>query len=458
MFPKYESFVFEKVRKTRLPSVATAVVRGNDVVWSGAVGFRDLANGLAATPRSLYGIGSVTKSFTALAIMQLAEQGKLSVNDPVDRFLPFTICPQGEKVRLWHLLSHSSGIPGLAYAECFINNVTGADAGWLPISSVEDMLAFMKNAGEWAITKPGERWFYLNEGYYLLSAIIEKVSGQKFYDYIHDRIFAPLGMERSYFRKVEVEKDGELALPYLVMQDGERRLSAYPYGLTGDGGILSSVLDMAKYVGMYLGWGKAGSTGEQLVSKESIEEMQTPRVKTPPEGNPFGDYRYAYGLGVLENFLGRRLVGHSGSVGVSTAYMGFIPSENLGVVVLANGSGYTPSQLGQYALAEALGEDPDALPFVQREANLADLEGTYETYQGTTQMQVKAAGDFITLVQKSRLGVNTVMLIPEEQGKEVRKFYTLSGGTRLPVEFRLKDGKAELIYERYLLRRTGKLS
>ena len=78
---------------------------------------RDAEKGLAATPDSLYSIGSVTKSFTTLAIMQLAEQGKLSVDDPIEKYMPFDIHPGGETVRIWHLMSHSSGLPALAYAE-----------------------------------------------------------------------------------------------------------------------------------------------------------------------------------------------------------------------------------------------------------------------------------------------------------------------------------------------------
>ncbi len=455
-FAKLESFTFDKVTKTRLPSVTIAVVRGNEVIWSNGTGYRDLAAGLPATPHSLYSIGSVTKSFTAVAIMQLAEQGKLNVNDPIDKYLPFDIRPMGEPVRIWHFLSHSSGIPGLAYAECVIGGMVRDDSGWLPISSSTDMLTFMKDAGGWVLAKPGERWFYLNEGYVLLSAIIEKVSGKSYADYMRECVFEPLGMSRTYIRKQDVEKDLEVAVPYLVDQKGDRIASVYPYGLTGDGGIISNVQDLAKYVSMYLGFGKGSE--EQILQKVSVEEMETPRVTTANRNGPFGDYRYAYGLGVMDNFLGHKLVGHSGSVGVSTAYMGFLPEKQLGVAVLANGSGYAPSQIGQYALAEALGEDPDSLPFVRRENALSELEGVYETYKGTMRWEVKAMGDFLGAISKSRHNTSTLPLIPEKLDGNRRLFYTLSGGIKMNAEFRIEDGEVGLIYERYYLKRVGKSS
>jgi len=167
---------------------------------------------------------------------------------------------------------------------------------------------------------------------------------------------------------------------------------------------------------------------------------------------------YCYGLGRLPNFLGNALVGHSGSVGSATAYMGFIPDKNIGVVVLINGSGYAPSQMGQYALAEALGTDPDQLPFVQREKALSELAGFYQTYKGTMKVQVRKAGDFLTIVMADRYNTNTIPLIPENLEGDKRVFYTLSAGNRLMVEFKKKNGTYEVIYERYAMRKTGDLA
>jgi len=454
-FAKLEEFIFAKMSETKLPGLSAAIVRGDEVVWAKAFGFRDLERGLAATPHTLYGIGSVTKSFTALSIMQLAEQGKLRLDDPVGRHVPLDIKPAGETIRISHLLSHSSGIPALAYAEAVIRGATGAGENWFPIASCADLLTFMADAQDWTLTRPGERWFYLNEGYALLGHIIEKCSGLPYEEYVQRHVLAPLGMERSFFSKEEVEKDPDAATPYIITRDGERKPSTYPYGgISSDGALISSVLDLSKYVAMYLEWGEYGGT--RLLSQDSVEAMETPQVALPHQG-PFGQGSYGYGLSLTPDFLGHKLVGHGGSVLVATAYIGFVPEQGVGIALLANGSGYLLSQLGMYGLAILLEKDPESLPFVRIAGALTELVGTYETYKGTMKAQVKRMGDFLILEIKDKYNDLAVPLVPEAIQGETRAFYTLGSGMKLPVEFRVNETGIDLIYERYRLRKTGKL-
>ena len=246
-FSQLESFIFEKIGESKLPGVAVALVKDDQVIWTKGFGFRDIERGLSATPHSLYGIGSITKSFTALAIMQLVERSLLSLEDPVEKYIPFPVKPHGELVRIWHLLTHTSGIPALAYAEAVIRGATRAGQTCLPISGYSDMLTFLREANEWVLDKPGARWFYLNEGYILLGMIIEVCSGIKYAEYISKSIFEPLGMKRSFFEKQDVESDPDNATPYVVTDDGQRRPSTYAYGsILSDGGIISNVLDLAR--------------------------------------------------------------------------------------------------------------------------------------------------------------------------------------------------------------------
>ncbi|MBT9150952.1 MAG: putative penicillin-binding protein PbpX [candidate division WS2 bacterium] len=449
-FVKLEEFVFTKMSETKLPGLSLAIVKGNEVIWSKAFGFRDLERGHATTPHTLYRIGSVTKSFTALSIMQLVEQGKLSLDDPIDMYIPLNIQPGGETIRISHLLSHSSGIPALAYSEA-----ARAVNAWFPIADWSGILTFMADAQDWTLTRPGERWFYLNEGYALLGYIIEKCSGMSYEEYLRQHVLLPLRMERSFFSKEEVDKDQDAATPYIITRDGERKPSSYAYGgISSDGALISSVLDLSCYVSMYLGQGEFNGT--RLLSPESIEKMSTPQVALPQQGL-FGKGSYGYGLSITPDFLGYKLVGHGGSVLVATAYMGFIPEQDIGIALLANGSGYPLSQLGMYGLALMLNQDPEALPFVQREKTLTELVGSYETYRGTMKVQVKRMGDFLTIETKDKYNSNIVPLVPEMIEGNSRTFYTLTAGVKLPVEFRVSETKTELIYERYLLRKTGKL-
>jgi CubicO group peptidase (beta-lactamase class C family) len=453
---RFEAFIFEKLSETKLPGLSVALIRGNEIVWKRGFGFRDLSCGLAATPHTLYAIASVTKSFTSLAILQLMEQGKLDVQDPIDIHIPYSIKSDGEPVRIWHLMSHSSGIPALAYAESLIRSVIGAGEHWLPIGSYDDMITFMQEAEDWAVSKPGERWFYLNEGYVLLGMVIAKCSGMSYQEYVKQHILQPLGMERSFFEKKDIEGDQDAAVPYIITRDGERIPSVYPYGaITSDGGLISNVLDLAKYVSMFLGWGEC--MGGRLLTRESVEAMQVARVRTPVEGL-LGKVGYGYGLGIVPDFYGRKLIGHSGNVGVATAYIAFIPEEDIGIALLANGEGYPLSNFGMVGLALLLGEDSEKLPFVSTERALKDLEGTYETYKGTMQALVKKTGDFLVIEIKDKYTDAIIPLIPAKLGKNLRTFYTLVNSNKLPVEFRVRKGQTDMIYERYYMKKTGELN
>ena len=184
---RLESFILDKISETRLPGLSIAIIEDSNIVYSRAFGYRDIKSGLPSTPNTLYGIGSVTKSFTALAVMQLVEKELLDVDDPVEKYVPLNLKVFGESVKIHHLLTHSSGIPALAYAEAFIRGVLGDTDSWLPLSKPEDIIVFMKDADKWAVAKPGEKFYYLNEGYVLLGQIISRLSGLRYEKYVEEK-------------------------------------------------------------------------------------------------------------------------------------------------------------------------------------------------------------------------------------------------------------------------------
>lgn len=450
---RLDGFIFEKLSRTHLPGLSAAVVKDGELVYVRGFGLRDTEYGLEATPDTLYGIGSVTKSFTALSIMQLVEKGKLDVEDPVSKYAPLHLEPKQEPIRVWHLLSHSSGIPALAYAEAFIRYATGAGDKWVPVGSRQDVFTFMNEADEWAWSRPGERWFYLNEGYLILGHIIESLSGMSYEEYVKKNILNPLKMKKSFFKKEEVEAEGDVATPHIITRDGEQKRSKYPYGISSDGGLVSNVLDLSRYITMYLNRG----THDQgsLVSAKLIEEMEKPRVKQPLQ--IFGGESYGYGLGVNPNFLGHRLVSHGGSVLVATAYIGYIPEKELGIALLANGSGYPLSQIGLYGLALMLGENPEDLPFIKVERTFDKLTGIYETYKGTMRAQITARGGILLIEIKDRYVDTIVPLLPDALEGDSKSFYAIQPAAKLPVEFLVKGDKVDLIYERYRLKKVSDL-
>ena len=450
---KLDSFILEKMSSTRLPSVAISLVKDGEVVYSRAYGFRDLERGLPATPRSVYGIGSVTKSFTALAVLRLVEEGRLSLDDEVSRYVPLKLEVRGVPVRVHHLLTHTSGIPALAYAEAFIRGSLGLDAAWFPLATPEDVISFMSGYQEWAHAEPGSRYFYLNEGYVLLGYLVSRVSGVRYEDYVRERILKPLGMSRTYFEEREVSADPDVAVPYIVDRDGRHLRSRFPYGITADGGLLSNCDDMSRYVSMLVNRGKYGDV--EVVSRRSIELMEGKYVKIP--SGLFDDDSYGYGLTVTDGFLGRRLVRHSGSVLVYTAFMGYMPSERLGVVVLSNASGYPLSFVGMYALSLALGYDPEKhLPFIRRERIIDKLVGQYEAYRGTYRVSVRRAGDFLLVEYRDRYREDVTPLAPVEVREDYARYYTVRQGGRVEAEFLIEGDRVVMVYERYkLIKKLG---
>ncbi|MEM1650113.1 MAG: serine hydrolase, partial [Sulfolobales archaeon] len=333
------------------------------------------------------------------------------------------------------------------YAEAYIRSAVGEEIGsWLPIAGYDNMISFLRGSDEWAVARPGERYFYLNEGYVLLGMIVEKVSGMKYEDYVRKRILEPLGMRRTYFYKEEVERDPNVAVPYVIDRDGRLRRSVFPYGVTSDGGLLSNARDLSRYITMLINRGRYED--REIISRRSIEEMEKIRVETP--GGYFRGEGYGFGLRITEDFFGRKLVGHGGSVLVYTAYIGYIESERLGVVVLANASGYSPSFIGLYALALALGRDPEReLPFVRYERILEKLEGDYETFRSTMRVRIERRDSLLYMVSRGRYITWDLPLIPERFEDREYIFYTPSLGARIPVIFSERNGVIEMIYERY---------
>jgi CubicO group peptidase (beta-lactamase class C family) len=458
-FAALEEFVLARMGETHLPSVTVAAVERGETIYARGFGMRDIERSLPATPRTRYGIGSVTKSFTCAALLQLQEQGRLRLDDPIDRYLPVAVRPFGESIRLHHFMTHSSGIPALAYAEAIIRHGSGASDHYLAMGGYEDMLTFLNGAEDWAYTRPGERWFYLNEGYVLLGAVIERVSGESYNDYIRNHILQPLGMTHTSF-VAEDDRADETARPYVITKDKEQRPSRYLNGrLTSDGGLISSVEDMTAYVKMFLGRGR--TNGITVLSPASVEAMLGRYVALPLESYPAGEAtpigHYGYGLSTYPDFFGHVLAGHGGAVLVSTAHLAFIPDRDIGVIVLANGTGYALQHIAYFALASMLGEDPWKFPGLRVERALQQLEGRYETYQGTYGATVTRAGDFLMLKIENKLLSQTVPLVPLDLDPARPRFFTLTLGRRLPVHFHVRPEGIEVIYERYRMKRVGNI-
>lgn len=446
---RFDDLVFNKMSETRLPSVAVSVINDGEVVHSRGYGFKDVAGALPATPQTLYGVGSITKSFVALSIARLVEAGKMEFHDPVTKFLPLDQ-KAFEEVEIHHLLSHTSGIPGLGSLEVLLFSALGEYHRWLPIASLGDLTSFMNDVDGWVEAKPGEKLFYLNEGYVLLGEIISSVSGKPWERFVTEEILRPLKMTRTLIEKADVSADRDVATPYAI-RGTKVSPTPMPYGGAAAGGIVSSAADLSNYVRMLINGGEFD--GKRIIRMETLEKMETPYAKWPVER--YGGDSYGYGLQIVPNFHGHKVVGHGGSVDVFTANMSYVRDLNAGVVLLANGTGYSMRVLAMSAISLLAGEDPNELPPIKLENLLKRLEGEYRAYKETIFAEVRRNGSFLMLSGED-IGKD-IVLVPMGEKDGQAKFFTLDEAARMEVTFRFNECGVELLYERYLYRKAGPL-
>jgi len=314
-----DAYVEQEMRADRVPGVALAIVHGNQIVHTRGFG-RD-GRGNPVTPQTAFILGSMSKSFTALAIMQLVEQGKLILDVPAQRYLPwFRVADPGASARITvrHLLNHTSGIPTKA---------PHADVEPLTIEAHVRALATVAPRHA-----PGEVYEYASPNYLVLGAIIEQVTGQPFAAYVERSVFAPLDMQHSF--------TSQTAALQATMARGHRYWFGFPrpavLGYEADrmptAALISSAEDLAHFLLAQLNGGRYGR--HALLSPESVVEMQRPVIRS--EG-----FSYAMGWRVSE-MHGATAIHHGGVVSHFRGKMVFLPRERWGVVVLTNVSSMLP--------------------------------------------------------------------------------------------------------------------
>lgn len=368
---RYADQLFAQTYPAGEPGAAVLVAKDGQVLLRKGYGLANLELGVPIQPDMVFELGSITKQFTAAAILLLQERGKLSVNDEITRYLP-DYPTHGQKITLDHLLTHVSGIP----------SYTGLPE-WLPRVredlTVQQIIDLFKDRP--LEFNPGERFAYNNSAYILLGAVIEKVSGKSYEDFIEQEIFAPLGMKHSrYGHQTEIVPGRAAGYG----NDGEGYRNAEYLSMTqpyAAGALLSTVDDLALWV--------EALSGEKLLKKSSLERMTTPAKLT--SGQSTG---YAYGLGI-EDEDGVQIIEHGGGIfGFSTDLLR-VPGERLLVIVLSNNPAKQPSpeSLAYRVTMKALGKPVEERKAVELDpAALDDYTGVYR-FDGTTVRMIRREGN-----------------------------------------------------------------
>jgi CubicO group peptidase (beta-lactamase class C family) len=448
-----ESYVPEAMREYRVPGLSVAVLKESNVVYVEGFGTRDLERGLPATPDTLYGIGSCTKSFVGVAIMQLCECGVLRLDDPVSKYIPLKIEAKKAPITVHHLLTHSSGLPNLATSSVAINRGLGRDTG-VPLGSVGDFYRYVNGAQEELASESGRRFFYNNACYRMLGHIIQSVSGVPFHRYIQENIVKPLGMERTTLVTSRLMADPDRLTPYRKTADGLEP-AKFPYPdpeevgefsfISAAGGIASSVVELTRYLEMSMNGGSLEDV--KILSPESVERMQEIHIERPKRYH--GRFGYGYGWGVTENFMGHKMVSHGGSISVSTAYLAFIPDLKTGIAMASNSLGPPYQDIAEGIFSALMGKEPrKTVPGIVVRADMRALTGRYETYRGVQSLKVIESGGLLYLKSSVDQGENLTPLMPV--GGVPRRFNIIINCVKEPVEFvENTKGEIDLYVERY---------
>ena len=361
-----DEYIARHMAEVGAPGMTLALANRNGLLRASEYGFADVKAGIKVSPQTLFEIGSISKSFVAIAVLQLAEEGKLDLNKPVTSYLPWLkIESKFSPFSTHHLLSHTSGLSGVP----LLLRAAGTTLG----------VSF----------EPGTNWVYSNVGYDLLGFLIEAVDKKPFADAMRQRVLNPLGMNSSS-PVISNEIRERLAVGYAPLQSDRPfpirgKLGEAPWIEVPEaaGSIAATAHDMGNYLQMLLNNG-AGAKG-RVLSEKSFELFTKPAFKSPFRGE---EASYAYGLWVSET-NGHKLLRHTGGMVAFSSVMYADTTDGLAAFASVNAArlpgGYRPIPVVRYALAllsaASAGQElpaappPPPLPTLVR--NAGDYAGTF---------------------------------------------------------------------------------
>lgn len=388
VFARLDEYIARHMRETGAPGMTLALANRDGLIRASTYGYADTKTGMRVAPETMFEIGSISKSFVGLMLLQLRDEGKLDFNKPIVEYLPWVkINSKFEAITTHHVLSHTGGLPG------------------------EPLLLDALLGELWTAYEPGKRFLYSNTGYNILGFLIEAVDKRPFAESMRARMLEPLGMTASA-PIITSNLRKQMAIGYEPLAEGK------PFPLHGQlaeaqwievdiaaGSIASTPSDMAKYIRMLLNRGALPKG--RLLSEEAFALFTKPAINSPFRNEPAS---YGYGIWVSDIDGHTRLrhtggmVAFSSSIDVDvTAGIGAFASVN------ANLRGYRPVAVTKYAIelfnASLAGKplpDPPASPPAPEEVkNAADYVGTY-TSPDDKKLELVADGDKLVLVHANR--------------------------------------------------------
>ena len=344
--------LFDYWNKAGSPGVAVTVVRDREVLYSRGFGLASLEYDQPITRQTAFNVGSIAKQFTATAILMLTAEGKLSLDDEIRRYVP-ELPDFGHPITLRQLLNHTSGLRDIwALTDL---------AGWMPADVRTQRQALRLLSRQRSLNfAPGSSFSYSNSGYILLAEVVARIGGLPFSEWIGNNIFAPLGMEESYFYEDHTRVlVGDASSYRSLGRDRGFARDVLNSGLAGSGNLVSTLADLVKWSDYLV---SAEIAGESLLARLS-EEV------TLPAG-----IRTGYGMGLsVGNYRGLRIVQHGGASAGYRSHLLIFPDAQVTVVVLANVNTVRARELAYEVADVVLGDQYSAPPTggVEKEVRLA---------------------------------------------------------------------------------------
>jgi CubicO group peptidase (beta-lactamase class C family) len=478
-----DDLIAETMKEWQVPGLAVAVVKDGKVVLSKGYGLRDVEKKRPVTPRSLFAIGSITKSFTVSGLGMLADEKKLDWDRSVRDYLPdFRLHEKlsADRVTPRDLVTHRTGLPR-------------HDSLWyvtrLGQRELYDRLRHLEPSQDLRAL-----YQYNNLAYLTAGLLEEKIAGESWESFTRKRILAPLGMSRTNFSVVDSQKSDDFAVPYREHGGKVRPMALRDIAAVAPAGAINScVEDMSRYLLFHIEQGKYA--GKQLLSTKMAEEMQAPQMVIPLSVQKLDKFvtpgDSSYGLGfVVSRHRKEKMIAHGGSIDGFIAYFAFLPEHRTGVVVLSNlwrrngnpvpiivaheifdrllgRSGIDWRERGRKQIEETIKKREERQGKSAKERKpgtspthpLEELVGTYE-HPAHGQVRVEAAGKNLKLhfsagrVLAKHYQYNTFEIVETEELPAVmleeRKLTFLPGkkGVIDRVQMEMEAGVRELIFRR----------
>jgi D-alanyl-D-alanine carboxypeptidase len=388
VFARLDEYIARHMRETGAPGMTLALANREGLIRASTYGYADTKAGLRVAPETMFEIGSISKSFVGLVLLQLRDEGKLDFQKPIIQYLPWLkINSKFEAITTHHVLSHTGGLPGVPLL-------------------LDALLGEL-----WTAYEPGKRFLYSNTGYNILGFLIEALDKRSFAEAMRARMLVPLGMTASA-PIISNDLRRHMAVGYEPLTEGRPFPSHGPLGeaqwLEVDiaaGSIASTPSDMAKYIRMLLNRGALRKG--RLISEEGFGLFMKPAINSPYRGEPAS---YGYGLW-MSDIEGHTRLRHTGGTVAFSSSIDVDMTGGVGVFasVNANLRGYRPVAVTKYAVelfnaslgGKPLPEPPAFPPAPDEVKNAADYVGTYTTLDGK-KLELLAEADKLILVHANR--------------------------------------------------------